>query len=423
MVGKCYTNWHIRVDNLSQAQYERFVNNAEYTKWMVIGNSHIKHCYGENDPRNGKEHYHVVFKYNNSRERQTIVNKFILDKKEDCASYYVEPMYARSNEAALIRYVSDKECGIKYIKGQQYIDHILNPKSDEELEGIIVQTDIIAKKTKFQLKEEKNKQRLENAKACNWKWFEENDFEFTLSPKYAKLYERYNTLNINDYLHLKLKGDTKKRFFILYGESRKGKGAFVEWLTKILNIDYYYFNKTDDYFNGCPSDRNDWLFHVDEWDGSESCNKTMPYSTIKEVFDKMPKKVRAAYCFDKIMRFGYGAITMQIHPKRAFFNKEKDFIEENWNAIANRFSIINVLQIPQLFSLTFNIEKECWEQQELNKVPDYLAKMFPWLIDEEGFPIFKEKQDLERIVFYPPDVQFEEFTNDLVDEQLKNLKL
>lgn len=387
MVGKCYTNWHIRVDNLSQAQYERFVNNAEYTKWMVIGNSHIKHCYGENDPRNGKEHYHVVFKYNNSRERQTIVNKFILDKKEDCASYYAEPMYARSNEAALIRYVSDKECGIRYIKGKEFIEDVLNPKDSE------------SKKTKFQLKEEKNKERLENAKNNNWKWFEENDFEFMLSPKFNKLYERYNTIDINKHLDLKLKGDTKKRFFILYGESRKGKGAFVEWLTKILNIEYYYFNKTDDYFNGCPSDHNDWLFHVDEWDGSESCNKTMPYSTIKEVFDKMPKKVRAAYCFDKIMRFGYGAITMQVHPKRAFFNKEKDFIEENWSAIANRFSIINVLQIPQLFSLTFNVEKECWEQLELNLVPDYLVKMFPWLIDDEGFPIFKEREDLEKIMW------------------------
>jgi hypothetical protein len=384
-----HTHWHIRVDDLSESQYLNFKNNAEYTKWMVIGNCHSKDCYGKDDERNGRVHYHVVLKYNQSREKSVIVNKFILKKNKGCDSYYCEAMYAKSNEAALIRYVSDKECGFRFVKGENLIKDILFQRETEEA---IEENDnpTVKKKTKEQLKAERNELRLAKAKECDWNWFEENDFEFLLSPKFAKLYERYNIIDMNIYNHLTLKGNTKQRFLILYGESRKGKGAFTKWLSKVLDIPHYQFNKTDSYFNGCPSDTNEWLFHIDEWDGTEDCKKNMPVGTIKEIFDKEPKKVRAAYCFDKVMRFGYGTITMQVHPKRGLFVDEKNFIEENYLAIKNRFSIINVLMIPDLFSLTFNLDEERWEQKELKKVPEYLTELFPHLVDHEGFPIYKE---------------------------------
>lgn len=396
-MSKYATHWHIRIDNLSEKQYQQFIDNTEYVQWMLIGNKHCKNCYGINDPRNGIPHYHVVLKYNNSRQRMIIVNKFILNKDKKCESYYVEPMYTHSNERALINYVSDKEAGIRFTYGRHHIAKYLDTTDDiiEEPQ------EIVPKVSKVQEKINKNLERLEHAKNCNWTWFETNDFEFMLSPKFNKLYERYNTLDINKYLHLAIKGDTRKRFFILFGESRKGKGEWVKWFTRIMNLEYYYFNKTDDYFNGAPSDHTDWFFHVDEWDASYSCIKTMPVSTIKEVFDKMPKKVRAAYCFDKVMRFGYGGITMQVNPKRAFFAEERQFVEENWLAISNRFSVINVNLIPKLFSLTFNVEEEIWEQKELNKVPIEMAQRYPWLVDENGYPIYKEEKWLNKELELP----------------------
>ena len=199
-----HTFWHIRINDLSEEQLERFKNNIEYVSYMIIGNVHSKHCYGDEDERNGIPHYHVIFKYNNSRTRQTIVNKFILDKGKNCESYYCEGMYKYSTEEALIAYVADKECGLQFIHNGQYIDHILNPveiipEEEEEKEEKIKEKKITNKEFKANLEAE----RVVRAKAQDWEWFWENDAKFARSNAFNAFKNHYKIMNLNDFDHLK----------------------------------------------------------------------------------------------------------------------------------------------------------------------------------------------------------------------------
>lgn len=424
MTNPTGTYWHLRINDLSEEQYQRLLHNVEYTQWMVIGNVHSRDGSCE-----GKPHYHVVFKYNNSRTKQTIVNKFIFNKKIGSDGYYCEPMYKNSHENALVEYLCDKECGIKFTHNEQFIRHILQPQAIEaQAEDQVQAGEVKTTKVKSEeRKEEKlklNKLRLEKAKAMDWQWFEENDFQFFLSSPFKKLYETYNFINMRDYDHMVTKGNIRQNFFILHGKAGKGKDSFITWLSKCLDIPSIMKDKNDCYWNNFPNDITDYIAYISEWDGSSKTRENVSVSCIKEYFQKDPVKVKAAYVFDKVIRFKYGVITMQVHPFRMFFLKEPDFIEENIEALKRRFSIIDINEIPALFSLTFNVEKDCWEQLELLKVPDYLVSKYPHLVDELGYPIYKEKQ-VELIVHeninrsIVDKVEDEEVKEDRLDIELR----
>lgn len=379
-----HTFWHIRTDDLSEDQLNKFKNNVEYTNYMIIGNPHTKHCYGDGDERNGKEHYHVILKYNNSRARQTIVNKFILNKGKDCKSYYCEGMYKYSSEEALVQYVADKECGLQFTYNEQLIDHILNPvevmpKEEEEKEEI-------KKITKKEYNENLEKERILRAKAQDWEWFWENDSKFARSNQFKAFKAHYSIVDIKSLDHLRIMGELRKNFFWVFGKTRKGKGSFVRWLAMMLNRAIYNKSKSDEYWNGYDNEVNQ-LVWLDEYDGTKKCRSTLPVTTINEIWDKDPKKVRAAYDFELMIRFQYSVVTSQVCPKDILFTEEDRFITPVWAAFCNRFTIIDIELIPALFSIDYNIEKECWERHELLKVPEKLAKMYPWLVNENGFPI------------------------------------
>jgi hypothetical protein len=386
-----HTFWHVRIDDLSEEQLLRFKNNVEYTQYMIIGNIHTKNCYGVGDERNGTPHYHVIFKYNNSRARQTIVNKFILNKGKDCKSYYCEGMYKYSTEEALISYVADKECGLQFTYNEQIIDHILNPKEiipiEEEIKEVTV-SELSARKkmTRVEQYEMLEKERVMRAKAQDWNWFWDNDSKFARSNQFKAFKEHYMITDIKSLDHLRIRGELRRNFIWVYGETRKGKGSFVRWFAKMLNKAIYNKSKADSYWNGFDNEVNQMVW-VDEYDGTKECRKTLPVTVINEIWDKDAKKVRAAYNFELMLRFTHSVITSQVHPSKLLFDSEDKFTNPVYEAFCNRFSIIDVKILPDLFSIDYNIEEECWERNELFKVPEHIAKEYPWLVNNNGFPI------------------------------------
>lgn len=382
-----HTFWHIRTDDLSNEQLQKFKDNVEYVQYMIIGNAHTKHCYGEGDERNGTAHYHVILKYNNSRARQTMVNKFILNKGKNCPSYYVEGMYKYSTEEALICYVADKECGLQFTYNEQLIEHILNPVEKIEEEQLqkeeVIKENKIKKVERLELLE---KERVLRAKAQDWEWFWENDSKFARSNGFKAFKEHYMITDIKTLDHLRIKGELRRYFLWLWGKTRKGKGSFVRWLAKMLDRAIYNKSKADPYWNGFSNEVNQ-LVWVDEYDGTKECRKTLPVTVINEIWDKDAKKVRAAYNFELMIRFQHSVITSQVHPSKLLFDEEDRHIEPVLAAFKNRFSIIDIEHVPALFSIDYNVEKEEWERHELFKVPQTLRDMYPWLVNENGYPI------------------------------------
>lgn len=379
-----HTFWHVRIDDISEEQLLKFKDNVEYVNYMIIGNVHSKSCYGEGDPRNGTPHYHVIFKYNASRARQTIVNKFILNKGKNCKSYYVEGMYKYSTEEALITYVSDKECGLQFIYNQQMIDHILNPVETIPVEIITKEKEIKLSKKEQMLN--LDKERVLRAKAQDWEWFWTNDAKFARSNQFKTFKEHYLIVDIKSLDHLRIMGELRKNFLWLWGETRKGKGSFIRWWAMMLNKAIYNKSKADPYWNGFSNEVNQ-LVWVDEYDGTKECRRVLPVTVINEVWDKDAKKVRAAYNFELMIRFTNSVITSQLHPARILMDAEDKGVEEVMAAFYNRFSVINIKHVPALFSIDFDIEKEEWVRYDLIRVPEELRKLYPWLVNDNGYPI------------------------------------
>ena len=367
------TYFHIRVNDLSEEQLNRFKNNVKDVEWMMIGKIHKGSLQ--------VDHYHVLLKYNCSRLTSTIRNKFILNYKTiGSDSYYCQPKYENSSIEQFVAYVKDKDLVLFYGE-EEYIKDI---------------TPIPPKKTLKEVKQDLTLTRIEHAKAGDWKWFEDNDIAYTLKNEYEKLRARYFKVNkfSAENRALKIKGNTKLKFFWPYGESRKGKDSWVEFFCKMEKLECFPKSKISPYWNGCKSaPLMQDAVSISEFDGPLKAGQKMEIGLelIKEAFDKCVFPARCAYSFQEVIRFKFGFITSQIHPFDALFPPGSMNVDENWAAINNRFSIIEVSHLPDLFSIDFNVKEEEWELNELSKVPLHIAKKYPHLIDEDGYNIFSKK--------------------------------
>lgn len=372
MTKTYFQYYHIRVNDLSEEQLNRFKNNSHLCEWMMIGKVHTGTL--------GVEHYHVLLKYESSRLKSTIRNKFILNiKKLNVQSYYCEPKYENSSIEQFVAYVKDK--GLEEFYGQDNYENDIKPDSAKKEKKIIDKKDW-------------QKQRIENAEKQNWDWFKENDIEYTLKTEYERVRAKYFKVNkfSDENLNLRIKGSTKLLFFWLYGESRKGKDSFIRFFCKMMKLDCYPKSKISPYWNGCKySPIMQDCVSITEFDGPLKAGQKMEINIelIKEAFDKEVFSARCAYSFMEVIRFKYGFISSQVHPSDALFPPGSLHVSENWQAIDNRFSVIEVTHLPALFNITYNVEKEDWElDEDFCVVPKYIARKYPALIDKDGYSIY-----------------------------------
>lgn len=373
---KYFQYFHIRVDDLSEEQLTRFKDNAKFCIWMLIGEIHTGSL--------NRQHYHVLFKYEIKRMTSTMRNKFILNyKKIECESYYIEPKYENSTIQQFVDYVKDN--GIRELINEEkfYEDYNEIEKEEKDL-------DDEEKRLKKLEKSDWMKERIKQAKNQNWDWFIEYDINFTIKPDYERLRSKYFKVNKYSEENLKLRiiGSTKLKFFWLYGVSRKGKDSFTRFICTSLGLECFPRSKISPYWNGCKySPEVQDAVSITEYDGPLKAGQKLeiPLELIKEAFDKEVFAARCAYSFMEVIRFNYGFITSQVHPYDALFPPGSLNTSENYRAIEERFSIINVEDLPELFSIEYNIEKEDWEINELLPVPIYMRQKYNHLVDENGF--------------------------------------
>lgn len=268
--------WHFRINDLSDEQYIKLKENADI-EWIVIG---------EIEKENEKgTHYHVAVKFERSVRRNFALNKLLfnhsLAKDND---YYLESKYTKCSIEQFISYT------IK--NGIRYDTYHLEDNDAEE--------DAIAKEIeKPKLSPlELNKLRLQKAREGDEDWFLENDFNFMLGNKYAKLVALSQPSKTHEDI---IQGELDN--YWIWGATGTCKSASVHLVWPNAYSKVVSNSKWDNYQTTNPDHQ---VVHVEEVDDFED---------IKEGLEGLAGLKRMADRYPFAVRFNYGSRNLMIRPK------------------------------------------------------------------------------------------------------------
>lgn len=389
--------WHFRINDLSNEQLE-LLKNVE-CEWLVIGNI-------EKENEKGT-HYHVAVKFNRSYKKSTARNALLynhelkLDK-----DYYLETKYTRSSTQQFVNYV------IK--NGYQYGKNYFNEDDDKEPIN-----EIKPKLSPGEL----NKLRLQMARDGNTDWFLENDFNFMLSPKYAKLKILAQEDATEDLLIL--------NNYWIWGKSGTGKSSSVNLLYPNRYIKIPSNEKWDSYNNHNPGHK---VVHIEELDSFEDIEKGCEgLSGLKAKADRYPFPVRMNYGDRNLMiRPEMIIVTSNFTPAQILSGGDKygrpiKGLETQLEAIHRKFKVIHVSQWLELNKLKpkYNEEGKMigLEPLDIEKENEEIEKKIKILkrkIEEENFKFDEEDEEKEEINEFEMFRKNEEYEKEK-DEYIENM--
>lgn len=391
--------WHFRINDLSNEQLE-FLKNVE-CDWMVIGNI-------EKENEKGT-HYHVAVKFNRSYKKSTARNTLLynhelkLDK-----DYYLETKYIKSSIQQFVDYV------IK--NGYQYQKNYFSEDEDD---------DELPKEDKPKLSPlELNRLRLKMARENNTDWFLENDFNFMLSPKFAKLKILAQEDAIEDL--------TELNNYWIWGRSGTGKSSSVHYLYPNRYMKIVSNEKWDSYNNHNPGHE---VVHIEELDSFEDIDKGMEgLAGLKNKADRYPFPVRMNYGDRNLkIRPKMFIITSNFTPNQILsggdrYGRPIKGLETQLEALQRKFKIIHVSQWLELNKLelkkdengkpigiqSFNIEKE---NEEIEKK----IKLLKRKIEEEEFKFDEEDEEKDEYEIFEKNEEYEKEKDEYIENMFNNI--
>ena len=264
--------WHFRINDLSEEQLLK-IKNCPDVSWMVIGAI-------EKEDEKG-EHYHCAIKFNRSRRRSYALNALLLDQTlSNTTDYYLETKYTKASINDFINYVIKN--GIRYDTYHTTEDDDDTPPPPPP------------KMSKLELQ----RLRIKMAREGNEDWFLENDFDFMLGNKYAKLLLLANPQKtIADTLQGELNN------FWIWGASGSYKSFIVNHIWPDRYVKVCSNEKWDGYSN---TNKGHEVVHVEEVDYMDDIKVGLEgLAGLKRMADR--------YIFP--VRMNYGNRNLMIRPK------------------------------------------------------------------------------------------------------------
>lgn len=313
--------WHFRINDLSEEQFN-MIKNCSEVQWIVIGEI-------EKEDEKG-EHYHVAIKFNRSYRKQTVLNKLLYNTNLiNDRDYYLETKYTKSTVLQFIEYV------IK--NGVRFDTYGLG--NEEETSNVE-----IPKMSKVELQ----RLRIEKIRAGDEDWFLENDFDFMLGSKYAKLVVLCQP-HCNDILQ----GDLEN--YWIWGPSGTCKSATVHHLWPDAYSKVCSNEKWDNYSNTLPGHK---VVHVEEVDDFTDIEKGLEgLAGVKRMADRYPFPVRMNYGSRNLMiRPKTIVITSNFSPSQILSTPDKHGnvtrgLETQLKALGRKFHIMHIDQFKKKFNL------------------------------------------------------------------------
>lgn len=316
--------WHFRINDLSEEQFN-YIKNCSGVEWVVIG---------EVESENEKgEHYHVAIKFSRSYRKQTVLNKLLYNRNlVNDRDYYLETKYTKSTVLQFIEYV---------IKNGVRFDTF-------GLDAEIQDDSSVEQKEVKMSKAELQKLRIEKIRAGDEDWFLENDFDFMLGSKYAKL-----VVLCQPHCNEIIQGDLEN--YWVWGPSGTCKSATVHHLWPDAYSKVCSNEKWDNYSNTIPGHK---VVHIEEVDDFTDIEKGLEgLAGVKRMADRYPFPVRMNYGSRNLMiRPKTIVITSNFSPAQILSAPDKHGnvtrgLETQLRALGRKFKIMHIDQFKKHFNL------------------------------------------------------------------------
>lgn len=318
--------WHFRINDLSLEQLEK-IKNAPNVLWMVIGNIEKENEKGE--------HYHCAIKFNRSIRRTTVLNKLLLNTNlVNNTDYYLETKYTHSSIDEFINYCTKE--GIRY-------------DTYHDTENVVIIEPAKVKLSKVEMQ----KLRIQKAREGNEDWFLENDFDFMLGNKYAKL-----MLLVQSHKTEIIDGDLEN--YWVWGQSGTGKSTAIHYLWPDAYPKVVSNSKWDNYSNSIKGHE---VVHIEEVDSFDDIKEGLEgLAGLKRIADRYPFPVRMNYGSRNLMiRPKTIVITSNFSPQQILSTPDKHGgvirgFDTQLKAINRKFKVLHISEFKKLFELLDVIE-------------------------------------------------------------------
>lgn len=312
--------WHFRINDLSQEQLDK-LKNIEGVEWIVIGNN-------EKEDQKG-EHYHCAIKFTRSLRKSAVLKRVLLNTNlVNDIDYYLETKYT-------------------YSSIDEFIDYCIKNGTKHDTYHEIDAPPTPPAKTKMS-KLELQKLRVEKARAGAEDWFLENDFDFMLGSKYAKL-----ILLVQPHKTKILDGDLCN--YWVWGPSGTCKSFIIHYLWPDAYPKVVSNSKWDNYSNTNPGHQ---VVHIEEVDDFDDIKEGLEgLAGLKRIADRYPFPVRMNYGSRNLMiRPKTIVITSNFSPSQILSAPDKHGkvtrgLETQLKAISRKFKVLHISEFKKLFGL------------------------------------------------------------------------